>query len=91
MGNSIANSLSWLARKCGFESRFAFTAPDEPEPIQLDLSDNADVQSLAVLLINEYTSIQGATSVRSDGQFGGVNNDFILRGKISFPTNWVFR
>lgn len=87
VGNSIANSLSWLARKCGFEDKFVFTnRDDETETFRLDLADNSDVDSLAAELIEIYKTIPGAELKRSDGLFGGISNDFILQGKEKITT-----
>ena len=87
VGNSIANSLSWLGRKCGFGDKFVLTNPENPsETLQLDLTDNIAVESLAAELIEIYKTIPGATKTRSDNQFGGVDNNFILQGKEKITT-----
>lgn len=86
VGNSIANSLSWLSRKCGFEDKFVLSDPDSSDTIELDMTKNSDVESLAAELIQIYKTIPGAELNRSDGLFGGISNDFILQGKEKITT-----
>lgn len=69
VGHSIANSLSWLSRKCGFADRF-----------QQDLTTPVGVVELGFALIDVYVSI-GGTLLSEDQSFGGVRNDKILEGK----------
>lgn len=88
VGNSIANSLSWLSRKCGFENNFVLKDPDSSETITLDMTDNTNVEALAGELIEIYKTIPGAELTRSDGQFGGIDNDFILQGKEKITTTF---
>jgi hypothetical protein len=69
VGHSIANSLSWLSRKCGFADRF-----------QQDLTTPDGVVELGFALIDVYESV-GGTLLGEDQSFGGVRNDKILEGK----------
>lgn len=75
VGHSIANSLSWLSRKCGFADRF-----------QQDLTTPDGVVELGFSLIDVFESI-GGTLLSGDQSFGGVRNDKILEGKQKLTTD----
>lgn len=89
VGNSIANSLSWLARKCSFEDRFQFKDPSVPNdpPIKLDVNSSSDVGSIADLLIESFKTVPEATLTTPTGDFGGVRNSKVLEAKNKFAAD----
>lgn len=72
VGHSVANSLSWLARKCGFESKLGAEA-----------GTAAGVEALAGSLIESYDAVDGLL-YDERGVFRGVNNAKLLEGKNHF-------
>lgn len=69
VGHSIANSLSWLARKCSFTDRF-----------QQDVGTPKGVNDLSTSILEVYDSVEGLL-FDNLGVFKGVRNDKILEGK----------
>ncbi len=75
VGHSIANSLSWLSRKCGFSDRF-----------QQDVGTPQGVNELSTSLLETYDSVQGLL-FDNMGVFKGVRNNKILEGKQKFTND----
>ena len=71
VGHAIANSLSWLARKCNFTDKF-----------QQDIATSEGVDAIVVPILEAYDSVGGLFFEM--GVFKGVNNNKILEGKEQF-------
>ena len=69
VGHSIANSLSWLSRKCSFTDKF-----------QQNMGTTQGVDELSTTILEFYDSV-GGLLLDNMGTFKGVKNDKILDGK----------